>query len=181
MESTQFKNTIKKVTGNRKHKVTNSYGMQDAFNYYKKIRPKNKRYALTNSNYRVLIKEVNKLLALELLTSGELKLPLDMGSLKVYKKENKPRLKDNRVVYNAPIDWNRTLDLWSNDNEAKVAKTLVRVMPGDIYSIKYKHRYCKFKNKEYYIFKVHRAVKLKLKDKIIKKEVIPYFNNFKKI
>lgn len=181
MDNTQFKNDIKKVSGNRKHKVTNSYGMKDAFIYYKKTRPKDKQYVLTDSQYRTLVKKVNILLSNILLEYGELKLPLDMGYLKVYKKENKPRLKDNKVVYNAPIDWNKTLELWATDNEARVSKTLVKVTPGDLYSIKYKHRYCKFKNKEYYLFKVHRSIKLKLKDKIIKKEAIPYFNSFKKI
>ena len=121
------------------------------------------------------------LLIEELLFSGELKLPVDMGQIRIYKKENKPVIKDGKVYYNAPIDWNKTLELWSTDNESKIAKTLVKVSPGDIYTFKYKHHYSKFKNKEYYIFKFNRQLKLSLKDKIVKRKEIPYFSQFKKL
>lgn len=177
----EFKNNIKKVSESRTHSITNSYGVKDAFIYYKHNRPEGSEFVLSDSQYRTLIREVNELLIEELLFSGELKLPVDMGQIRIYKKENKPVIKDGKVYYNAPIDWNKTLELWSTDNESKIAKTLVKVSPGDIYTFKYKHHYSKFKNKEYYIFKFNRQLKLSLKDKIVKRKEIPYFSQFKKL
>lgn len=177
----EFKNKIKKVSESRNHSITNSYGVKDAFIYYKKTRPEENIFVLSDAIYRTLIREVNELLIEELLSSGELKLPVDMGQIRIYKKENKPVIKEGKVYYNAPIDWGKTLELWSSDNESKVSKTLVKVMPGDIYTFKYKHHYSKFKNKEYYIFKFNRQLKLSLKHKIINKKEIPYFSQFKKL
>ena len=51
---------VKKVKGNRKHQITNSYGVIDGFNYYKTIKPNNKEYNITIQDYRKLIRQINK-------------------------------------------------------------------------------------------------------------------------
>ena len=39
MQFEDFIKDVKKVTEERHHKVTNSYGSKDAFRYYRKIKP----------------------------------------------------------------------------------------------------------------------------------------------
>ena len=43
----EFIAQVKKVKENRVHKITNSYGVIDGFNYYKTIKPKSKQYNQT--------------------------------------------------------------------------------------------------------------------------------------
>lgn len=174
-------NEFKKVSSSRKHSITGSFGVKDAFIYYKHNRPKGKEYIVKDSIYRHIIREVNKELTDQLLLLGELKFPLDIGSLKVYKTELKPTIKNGKLYYKAPIDWNKTLQLWATDNSSRISKTLVKVNPGSLYSIKYKNKYCKFKNKEYFSLKISRTLKNKLKNKIRSKEDIPYYTTLKKL
>lgn len=100
----EFKSKIKKVSKSRTHTITNSYGIKDSFIYYKKTRPKDKEFVLSDSDYRKLIRRVNEEIVKEFINHGEFKLPLDMGNLRIYKKENKPKIIDGKLVYNAPID-----------------------------------------------------------------------------
>lgn len=175
-----FKKSIKKVTNKRVHKIVNSYGVIDAFIYYKKHRPKEKEFVISDKNYRQFIRRTNFLLGEELLKSGELKLPLQTGALRIHRKEIRPVIEEGKLVYNAPINWDATLELWATDNESKVNKTLVKVEPGYIYSIRYRHHKYRFKNKEYYLFKPNRGFKLRLKEKIQNKKTIPHYGQIRK-
>lgn len=170
-----FKNKIKKISNNREHKVTNSYGVKDYYIYYKQNRPRESKYVITDSDYRKIIRLTNERLGKKLIELGDIKFPLDMGNLRIYKKTYLPKFVDGELVYNAPINWDKTLELWKEDNESRISKTLVRVDPGDVYSIKYKNIYCKFTNKEFFNFNVTRAIKFLLKEAIDKNSIIPHF------
>lgn len=176
----EFKKNIKKVSKERTHKILNSYGVKDAFIYYKKHRPKEKEFVISDKDYRALIRKINFLLGEELFKSGELKLPLNVGALRIYRKEIRPVIEEGKLVYNAPINWDATLELWATDKESKVSKTLVKVEPGYIYSIRYRHHRYRFKNKEYYLFRPNRGLKLRLKEKIQNNKTIPYYGQFGK-
>ena len=60
----EFISNIKNVTGNRKHKINNSYGVYDAYKYYRKNKPKDSKYILSESEYFNIIRSVNKQLVL---------------------------------------------------------------------------------------------------------------------
>lgn len=170
-----FKNKIKKVSSPRKHTIKNCLGMIDAYKYYTKSN-KPSIHTVNESIYRKIIDNVNLKMIDSLFETGELRLPLQMGFLRIYKRTSKPVIKNGELEYHAPINWNKTLELWEKDPESKIAKTLVKREPGDIYSIRYRHRYCKFKNKEYFMFRPSRPLKLKLKDRILSnKDSIPYY------
>ena len=51
MEYNEFIKSIKKVNNNRNHKVNNSYGSKDAFKYYRKIKPDDSKFVLTDCQY----------------------------------------------------------------------------------------------------------------------------------
>jgi hypothetical protein len=99
-----FKDSIKKVKEKRIHSITNSYGIKDAYIYYKNSNSTSKEYSLKETDFRKLIKEVNSLITEDLINTGYFNLPADIGSLRVYKKEVKPVIRGGKVYYNAPVD-----------------------------------------------------------------------------
>jgi hypothetical protein len=44
-----FIDDIKKIKEKRNHKIKNSYGVYDAYKYYRKNKPKDKKYILKDS------------------------------------------------------------------------------------------------------------------------------------
>lgn len=110
----------------------------------------------------------------ELLTYGEIIFPLGMGKLYIQSTVRKPKLVDGKLVYNAPVDWNRTLELWATNPESKVSKQLVKMPPGKTYSIRYTKRHRSFKNRRYYLFSPTRKMKIDLKDRIIENKPISH-------
>lgn len=176
MDIKEFKKSIKNVTGKRNTVITNSYGNNDAWKYYNKAA--DGKPELTSTQYRALINKVNDLLANELLTIGTIQFPVGLGNLSIYSKDRKPRIKNGKLEYNAPIDWNRTLELWATDPESKVAKTVIKMPPGTTFSFKYKTRYRSFKNRRYMKFVPTRTIKQALKNKILNKESLAHIKQY---
>lgn len=59
----EFRGLVNKVKGSRHHKIKNSYGVYDGYKFYRKTKPKESKYILTESQYFSIIRKVNKLLA----------------------------------------------------------------------------------------------------------------------
>lgn len=102
MDIQTFKNNIKKVSGKRTIRITNSYGNNDAFQDYRKT--SSKEGQMDSPTYRAFINKVNSLISQELFDTGFIKLPVGIGTISVYAKERVPKLIDGKLVYNAPID-----------------------------------------------------------------------------
>jgi len=150
--SDEFRAEILKVKGKRNRKIKNCYNVADYFAYYKKTKPDTKEFSISQPTYSAIIKNINNRLRQHLIEDGELKLPCDMGILKIHKTIVKPKVVDNKLIYNSAVDWQSTMKLWEDDPESKVAKTVVKFNPGDRYRIKYLNKRCRlFKNKEYFI------------------------------
>ena len=115
MDYDNFRKIVLKLHDNRKHKVKNSYGVYDAFKYYRKIRPKDTKYVLTESQYFSIIRNINNLLIENLLHNNDIKFPLRMGMLEVRKRQTNIKIVDGKLVDNLPIDWDRTLKLCAED------------------------------------------------------------------
>ena len=49
MEEEEFRRYVRRASGPRKHKVTGSLGVYDAYKWYRKNKPKDKKYILTES------------------------------------------------------------------------------------------------------------------------------------
>lgn len=91
----EFINEIKKVHEPRVHKITNSYGVYDAFKYYRKNRPSYKKFVLSESQYFAIIRNINAKLGI-LLSQGEsIKFPNRMGTLEIRKYIVEPRIDKN--------------------------------------------------------------------------------------
>ena len=111
----------------RTHKVSGSLGVYDAYKYIRKNKWFDIGRPLTEHEFYSIIRRVNNYLAEELLKGHDISLPHRMGRLELRKYDAKIYLKDNKVVTNLPIDWDKTLRLWYEDKESYDNRTLVRM------------------------------------------------------
>lgn len=162
----EFSNSIKKVNKSRTHKVNNSYGVYDGFKYYRKNRPKEHKYTLTESQYFSIIRKVNELLGKELISGADIILPCRLGRLEIRKYEAKITTDGKKIKTNLPIDWDRTLKLWYEDEESYKNKTLIKAEEKEIYRVYYNKNIADYKNKSFYTFSLNRDLKRRLKQNI---------------
>lgn len=180
-ELKEFTNRIKKVSEPRSHGITNSWGMKDAFNYYRKIRPKDKKYVLTDCEYYAIIKAVNNAIIEQFMDKGYFNFPMGVGSLFLSGFDNKPTFKDGKLKYIAPVDWTKTYALWHEDKEAFNARTVIKIEPGTVYKISFQKGKVLYKNKSYYKMKIGRTLKQALKDRVVKNKDFTAFHNCFKV
>ena len=159
MEEQEFLNKVRKVKESRNHKVKNSYGIYDGYKFYRKNKPKDPKYVLTESQYFAITRKVNEFLA-EALSKGEdVILPFRLGRIEVRKYESRITWDGKKVKSNLPIDWDRTLKLWYEDEEAYKNKTLIKIEEKEIYKIFYNRNLADYTNKSFYQFNFNRELK----------------------
>lgn len=166
MEYLEFKSNIQKLHDSRKHKVTNSLGVYDAYKWIRKDKWKEIGQLLTEHEFYSIIRGVNKLLAENLINGEDITLPCRMGRLELRKYEPKFKFKDNKLITNLPIDWDRTLKLWYEDEESHKKKTLVKMEEKELFKIYYNKSIANYNNKTFYQFNVNTELKKKLKSNI---------------
>lgn len=162
----EFRKKVLKVEHSRNHKVKNSIGVYDV---YKHIR-KNKWYdigqPITEHQFYTIIREINNVLADNLLKGNDIVFPSKMGRLEVRKFEPIIRFDNNKLTVRLPIDWDRTLKLWSEDEEAYKERTLVKMEEKEIFKVCYNKTRADFPNKGFYQLQINRDLKIALKKKI---------------
>lgn len=171
MEEMAFNKFKKEVTGHTgptgQRKVRNSWGVYDYYKYYRKTKPKEPQYVLTESQYFSIIRQVNKLLAEELTSGLEIRLPNRMGELQARKFQTYVRIgKDGKIVTNRPIDWDRTLRLWYEDPQAYKNKLILYSEEKEVFRLRYSRASASYKNKSFYEFKFNKDLRLQLKANI---------------
>lgn len=168
----EFKRRIKKVNQPREYKVRNSLGVYDGYKYYRKNKPDSKEYVLTESQYFAIIRKINLLLVDELLLGNDVRLPKSMGTIEVRKFDRGAKIgKDGKIHINLPIDWDKTLKLWYEDDESYKDKVLVRMEEKESFQVYYNKESATYNNKSYYEFIPNRDLKIGIKQNI-KKGVI---------
>ena len=162
----EFRRKVLKVDHSRNHKVKNSIGVYDI---YKHIR-KNKWYdigqPITEHQFYTIIRQVNNVFVYNLLKGNDIVFPNKMGRLEVRKFEPIIRFDDNKLTVRLPIDWDRTLKLWSEDEEAYKERTLVKMEEKEIFKVCYNKTRADFPNKGFYQLQINRDLKIALKKKI---------------
>ncbi len=170
MDSIDFKEFIKKVknvSGNRKHKICNSFGFNFFFGYYRKNKPLDKEFVLNGSTYSSIINEMNIGVADKLLENKSIKLPCSLGVLSVVKNQTDTWIdSDGNLKTTKKVDMASTLKLWYEDEDAMRNKTLVRFDNEYTFKIMLDKRRSKVKNKMYFHFAPNRDLKIKLKNNI---------------
>lgn len=162
----EFRNKILKLSESRKHKIRNSMGVYQAYKYIRKNKWFDIGQPVTEHQFYSIIRRMNNLLADALIHGHDIKLPCRMGTIEVRKYDARISVEDGKVKTNLPIDWDRTLKLWSEDEEAYKERTLIKMEEKEIFSIYYNRTKAKYENKSFYEFRPNRQLKLMLKRNI---------------
>lgn len=158
---------IKKVKGKREYKIKNCIGVRDAYRWFRK-----KEKGISEHQYRRIVRQLNKELIEELFRKGDIDFPWGLGKLQVRKEKSKIFLKDGKVETNLGIDWGKTVELWSQDEEAHKNKTLIKCDCKYLYHIFYtKRETANFKNRIYYKLRLVREVYKRMREKIDNNEL----------
>ena len=165
-ELVDFLNSVKKVNEPRKHKVNNSLGVYDAYKYLRKRKWLNIGRCLTEHEFYSIIRKVNDYLADSFLHGNDIKLPHRMGRIELRKYNVRVSLDGEKVKTKLPIDWDKTLKLWYEDEEAYSGKTLVKVEEKEIFKVYYNKQLADYNNQVFYEFNVNRELKKALKKNI---------------
>lgn len=172
IEYDAFKSSIQHLQENRTHKITNSLGVYDAYKYIRKNKWFNIGRPLTEHEFYQIIRRVNNYLAEELVNGNDIAFPSRMGKLELRKRNSLPVIDKNgslKVTY--AIDWDSTLKLWYDDEEAFNNKTLVKLSERSIFRVKYNKDTANYKNKSFMEFQINRDIKTRLKQKIKNNEI----------
>lgn len=164
MREENFSEFSKRVRLRKKRvcKITNSWGTYDYYKYYRKNKPKDKRYVLTESQYFAIIRRVNQELGDELLKSTRIILPYKMGNLEIRKIDLTPRFGKNGIIKNRFVDWDSTLKLWYKDKEAHTDKILIYDESTEGFKFIYNKNQAVFVNKFYYQFRLNDMIRSKM-------------------
>lgn len=150
----------KKVSGPRKHKIKDSYGAADYFQYYKKNGGK-----IDISTYRKVLRAINKEIQKEITNGNSVSLPKSMGALTLLKVKDNIRYKDNKLIVHLPINWQATNKLWYEDAEAREKKLLVRTESRVFYKVIYLKKNAIYINSSFFRFRPTRELKILIKNK----------------
>ena len=165
MSYEEFKKSIQH-TDSRVHKVTNSIGVYDAYKWIRTHKWLNIGRPLTEHKFYSIIRGINNYLADSFLMGQDIKFPHRMGQLELRKYDARFNIVNGKIKTNLPIDWDRTLKLWYEDEEAYKERTLVKMEEKEIFRIYYNKQLADYQNMVFYEFKVNRELKKGIKQRI---------------
>lgn len=174
MKWEEFKSKVLKLSSTRHHKINKSIGVYDLYKLLRKNKWYNIPRPLTEHEFYSIIRTVNNYLANELVNGNAVKFPNKMGILELRKYNARMSFENGKIKTNLPVDWNRTLKLWYEDNDSFNNKTLIRLEEKEIFKVFYNKKKAKYNNKTFYDFSVNRNIKRKLVNKIKEKEIDAY-------
>lgn len=155
----EFKNRHKRIKDKRVHKIIHSLGVRQAFLYIQRNKWFNIGKVLKEAQFQQIIRQVNELLAYELMNGNEIVFPQRMGSIELRTFQCTPLIKDGKVGVNYPVNWDATLELWYTDKESYDKKTLVRYNNKKGYKLLYNKADANYENKSFIQFNVNRDIK----------------------
>lgn len=121
-----FRDSIKKVKNKRHYKISGSWGVYNAHRYTMKNKWFNIGKPVSSKEYYKIIRTVNKALVEDFLNGNPIVFPYALGELIAVKKDVKYFYINDKLIVTAPVNWNATVRLWFEDEEAYKNKTLVR-------------------------------------------------------
>ena len=167
----EFRKKVLKVNSPRIHRVRNSLGIYDAYKWVRKNKWLNIGRPVTEHEFYAIVRQVNNLIAGNLLNGEDIVLPHRLGTIELRKYNTKISIRDGKLITNLPIDWDRTLKLWSEDEDAYKNRTLVKMEEKEIFKVFYNKKSANYNNKSFMQFEVNRDLKRRLKQKIKSKAI----------
>lgn len=166
MDYRKFQEETLKKRGKKHFKISNSFGVYDIYKAIRKHKWFDIGRPLTEHEFYGIVRGVNKLLKEELLQGNPVVFPHRMGKLELRKKKRAVSLIDNKLKIGYPVNWEATIRLWYEDEEAKKDKTLVRHEGKFTYRVLYDKYNANYENKSFYEFQLNRFIKQELKNRI---------------
>lgn len=159
----EFRRRILKLNQSRTHRVTNSYGVYDIYKYIRKNKWFDIGKIITEHQFYTIIRTINNHIAEQLSEGKDITLPCRMGKLELRKRNTTKKFIEGKLVTNLPVDWNNTIKLWSEDEEAYQNRTLLKREEKELFKVYYNKTRANYKNKAFYKFNLNREIKKKLK------------------
>ena len=149
----EYKALMKSRAG-RDNKYKSAFSIRDAYKEYKRNMP-DASYTLTEEEHRHILNAIFEGMADKFLKYGIVRLGGRLGAIELIKKKTKVyKRKDGTLFANYPIDWDKTLELYYNDAEAREKRIFVRKCDNDYsYRIKYRASKASLKNSCYVQFR----------------------------
>ena len=166
-----FRKEVLKVNESRVHEVNKSLGVYDAYKWVRKNKWLDIGRPLTEHEFYTIIRQINNLFADNIIEGNDIHLPHRMGDIELRKYENIIEFRNGVLVDSLPIDWDRTLKLWYEDEEAYKNKTLIKMEEKETFRVFYNKRTANYENKSFMQFEANRNLKLRLKQKIKNKTI----------
>ena len=167
----EFRRKVLKLNKSRTHKIRNSLGTYDAYKWIRKNKWLDIGRPVTEHEFYTIIRQVNNYLAENILNGEDVVLPHRLGTIELRKYDNRVYICNGKVVDNLPIDWDRTLKLWSEDEKEYKKRTLIKMEEKETFKVFYNKRTANYENKSFMQFKINRDLKRNLKQRIKNKTV----------
>lgn len=152
--------------GRRKFKVSGSWGIYDAYKLIRKHKWFDIGRPLKEKEFYDIVRQINNRLADEIGRGSTVRFPSKMGKLELRKEQCGVYFNDGKMKVTYPIDWQATLKLWFEDEEARSQKLLIRTNSKCVYRVHFNKYDATFNNKIFYDFTLNRYIKQKLKNNI---------------
>lgn len=163
----KFRNEIiNNVKGYRKFKVSGSWGIYDAYKLIRKHKWFDIGRPLKEKEFYDIVRQVNNRIADEIAKGTTIIFPCKMGKLELRKDQRGVYFHDGKMRVTYPVDWQATLKLWFEDEEAREQKLLIRRNSKNVYKVHFNKYDATFNNKMFYDFTLNRFIKKKLKHNI---------------
>ncbi len=166
MTESEFFNMIKKNSGKRGTRtIPKCLKKKSYFHYYRQHRTQEHEYVLTECEFYKVVNAVTEEFILDLLTGIDVVLPHKMGTLRIAKYTPKAYIgKDGKLKNSYSIDWDKTIKLWYEDEEAYKNKTLIRILTKNSYVATYVKKDAFYANSYYFELDFNRAFKRRLRE-----------------
>ena len=171
MDYQEFRLRVTRGNGTRTHKATNSYGTKQAWRWLRKNKWLDLGQPITERQFGLIIKAIHKALKDQLLSCQDIDFPNRMGKIELRKFATKVEFKDGKLVTNLPVDFDKTIRLWYEDEEAHKNKTVVRFEAREGFKIRYDKSMANYNNKIFYEFLPNKELKRELSIKIKNGEI----------
>lgn len=173
----EFRSSQQRIHEHRKHKITGSLGVYDAYKWIRKNNWLNIGRVLTEKEFYSIIRTVNNKLADKLISGEEITFPHRMGRLELRKYKPFIGYKDGKLQVKLAIDWDATLKLWYEDQEAFEEKLLIKIPEKEIFKVLYNKFSAHYTNQSFFDFSTNREIKRSLTPKIKNRQIDAFLDN----
>lgn len=163
MDFNEFRKSTLKLNAERHHKIKNSIGVRNAYRWLQQNKWPGVNQPVSEKEFYKIIRSVNTLIAQKIIEGKDVKFPQKMGQLEVRKYTTYVKIDNGKIKTNRGIDWDKTLKLWYEDEEAKDNKILIKKEDSEQFTIFYNKSFANYNNKTLYQFKPNRALLLAVK------------------